>query len=41
MELLIGAAQKAAFAEKGAFVLGGEGDVDARRLIEAAQLDQA
>ena len=41
VELLVGALQKAALAEELEFRLGGEGDVNARRVIEPAELDQA
>ena len=41
VKLLVGALQKAAFAEEFAFRLGGEGDVNAGSLIEPAELEQA
>ena len=41
MELLVGALQESALAEEVELRLGGEGDVNAGRLIEPAQLDQA
>src|SRR4029077_13373865 len=41
VELLVGAAQEAAFAEELAFRFGGEGDVNAGSLVDPAELDQA